>query len=121
MNEEILPDLGLEVGDKVEYAGVEGEVVWVSSNGAEYPIGVKFKPDMVVVQSFLSDGRAYRWHKIPSLKLIEKKIKPKKKITLYRHTYKSTANVRIYQTDWTTDKNGMVGVITTETKEIEID
>jgi len=118
MNEDILPDLGLEVGDLVECYGLEGEVV-STNNSVAYPIAVKFK-NADRTRAFSRDGKFEDWHKIPLLKLTEKKIKPKKKITLYRHTYKSTANVRIYQTDWTTDKNGMVGVITTETKEVEL-
>jgi len=121
MNEEILPDLGLEVGDKVECHGVIGEVAWVSSNGVDYPIGVKFKLDLIVAHCFLRDGRAYRWHKTTTLKLIEKKINPKIKVTLYRYTYRSKYDGKISQSGWQESGNTSLTIIKTETKEIEIE
>jgi len=120
MNEK-LPDLGLEVGDKVECHGVIGEVAWVSSNGVDYPIGVKFKLDLIVADCFLRDGRAHRWHKTTTLKLIEKKIKPKRKVTLYRYTYRSKYDGKISQSGWQESGNISLTIIKTETKEIEIE
>ena len=86
MNEEKLPDLGLEVGDKVELAGVVGEVNSIYSD-RERPIAVWFEY-ADITRWFLPDGRVEPWHKIPSLKLIKKKIKPKRKVTLYSDTFK---------------------------------
>jgi len=75
---EILPDLGLEIGDKVECFGVEGEVISISNYSDPPPIAVRFK-NGAFLKWFLPDGRFESWNKEPSLKLIEKKIKPKKK------------------------------------------
>ena len=116
---EKLPDLGLEVGDKVECHGAVGKVDSINSNSAGYPIVVKFKSDMVALESFLRDGRSHRWHKTITLKLIEKKIKPKTKIKLYRYTYK--LGDTIVQTMWTNSEEVSFNTIKTEIKYIEID
>ena len=119
MNDEILPDLGLEVGDKVEGYGLEGEVT-STNHSVAYPIAVKFK-NADITRWFFPDGRVETWHKIPLLKLIEKKIKLKSAITLYRYTYAS--GDYFYKTAWSNDpetcKN--INIIKTETKEVESD
>jgi len=78
MNEEILPDLGLEIGDKVECFGVEGEISFISNYSDPPPVAVRFK-NGEFLKWFLPDGRLESWNKETSLKLIEKKINPKKK------------------------------------------
>jgi len=78
MSEEILPDLGLEVGDLVECFGVEGEVSFISNYADPPPIAVRFK-NGEFLKWFLRDGRYEAWHKETSLKIIQKKIKSKKK------------------------------------------
>jgi len=121
MNEK-LPDLGLEVGDLVECHGTIGEVYSVSPSDVGCPIVVKFKlDDMVAVESFLRDGKSHRWFKAPALKLIEKKIKPKIKVTLYRYTYRSKYDGKISQSGWQESGNISLTIIKTETKEIEIE
>lgn len=65
-----------KVGDKVEAFGVEGDVINDDINddwGDVYPIFVHFENGHHV--SFTSDGKSHKWHKTPSLKLIER---PKK-------------------------------------------
>ena len=120
MNEEKLPDIGLEVGDLVEGYGSEGEVT-AADNCLSYPtITVWFK-HADITRWFLPDGSVESWHKIPSLKLIEKKIKPKRKVTLYRYTHVYDHSPRIYQSDWSTNKTSDFVILKTETKEIEID
>ena len=119
MNEE-LPDLGLEVGDLVEGYGLKGEVI-TADNCLSYPtIAVRFK-QTGYTRWFLPDGRYETWHKIPLLKLIEKKIKPKRKVTLRRYTYEH--GTCLYQTGWVDgyylDHNSTL--VKTETKEIELD
>ena len=122
MNEEILPDLGLEVGDKVEYAGVAGEVTSVTAINDHPPlyIAVSFNQGEFI-EWFLRNGKYEAWNEIPSLKLLEKKIKPKIKVTLYRYTYKQGACV--YQTIWNSGSLIYEGseIVKTETKEIELD
>jgi len=120
MNKQLLPDLGLEVGDTVECHGAIGKVVAVRMDNSRHPVVVDFESGAVAV-SFFCDGRYHPWHKTASLKLIEKKIKPKRKVTLRRYTYDQRTN--IYQTAWTNedcfDHNRTL--VKTETKEIEID
>ena len=88
MSEEILPDLNLEVGDLVEYAGVIGVVLKVDFDFS-YPIFVEFpdaaydadideKKDSCRQLTFSETGKFQPWHKLPSIKLVEKKIKLKK-------------------------------------------
>jgi len=122
MNEEILPDLGLEVGDKVEYAGVAGEVTSVTAIN-DHPslyIAVSFNQGEFI-EWFLRNGKYEAWNEIPSLKLLEKKIKPKIKVTLRRYTYEH--GTCLYQTGWVDgyylDHNSTL--VKTETKEIELD
>jgi len=118
MNEK-LPDLGLEVGDLVEGYGVKGEVISITNN-TNFPVNVKFEYAGRVI-TFLRDGKIESWHKLATIKLIEKKIKPKRKVTLYRYTYAS--GDYFYKTAWSNDpetcKN--INIIKTETKEVEIE
>jgi len=119
MNEEKLPDLGLEVGDLVEGYGLKGEVISITNN-TNFPVSVKFEYAGRVL-TFLRDGKIESWHKLATIKLIEKKIKPKRKVTLYRYTYRSDYAGRITQTGWL--EGGIAGdnIVKTETKEIELD
>jgi len=121
--EKILPDLGLEVGDIVDFMGARGTVLYIDPAHVNR-ISVVFKNILNTDEEkdyFLADGRLAPWHTIPSLKLIEKKKKPKKVVTLYRYTFKPDLN--IYQTAWTNCENSRPSgnVLKTETKEIEID
>ena len=75
MNEK-LPDLGLEVGDKVEGYGLEGEVT-ITDNCLSYPTIAVWFTHADITRWFLHDGRVESWHKIPALKLIKKKNKAK--------------------------------------------
>ena len=124
MNEEKkLPDLGLEAGDIVDFLGARGTVLNTDRYGA-YRIHAIFKKTPAideVTHSFLPDGRFVSWHTTPSLKLIEKKKKPRKVITLYRYTF--VGDIHTYQTTWSSDENFKPDgvVVKVETKEVEID
>jgi len=118
MNEK-LPDLGLEVGDLVEGYGLKGEVISITNN-TNFPVSVKFEYAGRVL-TFLRDGKIESWHKLATIKLIEKKIKPKKIIVLYRYTHVHDHSPRIYQSGWSTNKTSDFVILKTETKEIEID
>jgi hypothetical protein len=56
-----------KVGDICEWQGVRGVVVLVDSD----EVLVKFR-DSQCNTSFLPDGRYFKWHKEPSLKLLER-------------------------------------------------
>ena len=118
MNEK-LPDLGLEVGDLVEGYGVKGEVISITNN-TNFPVSVKFEYAGRVL-TFLRDGKIESWHKLATIKLIEKKIKPKRKVTLYRYTYRSKYDGKVSQSGWLEGKIANENILKTETKEIEID
>lgn len=75
MSEEIF-----QVNDVVEAFGCRGVVNDVAALG-DYPVTVYF-PDGMEDENFTSDGKIFMWHKLPSLKLIERP-KKKKKITLW--------------------------------------
>jgi len=115
--DEKLPDLELEIGDKVEHAGIIGEVYLIKMD-LERPIAVRFKQGNVT-RWFFPDGRQESWNKISLLRLVEKKIKPKTKIKLYRYTYK--LGDTIAQTLWTSSEEASFNTVKTEMKYIEID
>ena len=122
-SEKKLPDLGFEVGDIVDYMGAGGTVV-NNLPSDRHLIRVVFNNNPEWNESgykFLPDGRFEPWHRTPSLKLIEKKIKPKKVITLYRYTF--VGDIHTYQTTWSSDENFKPDgvVVKVETKEVEID
>jgi len=81
MNDNKLPDLGLEVGDIVEAFGLKGvvnDLYFLYGNlldKTEYIVEVDFGNRYI--KRFYSDGRYEAAHKTPSLKLIEKKYKCK--------------------------------------------
>jgi len=120
-----LSDLNLEVGDIVEAFGVRGTVTAIADTLA-YPIRVVFEHERLdEAEGFYRDGRHEWWHKTPSLKLIEKKNKPKRKVKLYRYTL-DYAGIGITQSNWTEQhmdvfKSDKVSVLKTEEKEIEVD
>ena len=123
MNEDILPDLGLEVGDKVEWDSMIGVVVFID-HSSKYPIFVKFPdPDYLVALSFMANGKFHKKSEYSLLKVlkVEVEIKPKKKVTLYRYTHVHDYSPRIYQSDWSTNKTSDFVILKTETKEVEID
>ena len=124
MNEEKkLPDLGLEIGDTVDFMGASGTVLSVN-NPSPQSIYVIFELAETWIEAklyFLPDGRREAWHTLPSLKLIKKKKKPGKVITLYRYTF--VGDIHTYQTAWSSDENFKPDgvVVNVETKEVEID
>jgi hypothetical protein len=63
-----------KVGDAVEAFGVRGLVSRIGS-GDTLPVFVELETEDT--DRFTKDGRAYSWHKEPSLKLIER---PKRKV-----------------------------------------
>jgi len=82
MNEDILPDLGLKVGDKVSWHGVIGKVTLIIPS-VDYPIVVDFGKQVSNIDEmpkgcFMNNGLYLDWHKTPSLKKIEKLKKAKK-------------------------------------------
>jgi len=80
MQNELLPYLGLKVGNKVEWQGVTGKVVLIIT-GAKYSIVVDFGdkvPCRDSLKCFINNGLYLDWHKTPSLKKIEKLKKAKK-------------------------------------------
>lgn len=70
-----------KVGDRVSWAGVEGEVIEVDNMDIK-SVGVKFVVEEHV-RWFYSDGKRELWHKEPSLI----KLPQKKKVTLWRHYF----------------------------------
>lgn len=66
-----------KVGDIVDWCGANGEITGIFDN-CDYPLYVKFEKDVCV---FTKDGRAYNWHKEPSLKLVSL---PKKTKVVYQ-------------------------------------
>ena len=82
MKKKLLPDLGLEVGDKVSWHGVIGKVTLIILS-VDYPIVVDFgnqvsSTDKMPNGCFMKNGLYLDWHKTPSLKKIEKLKKVKK-------------------------------------------
>ena len=73
-----LKDLKLKVGDKVKAFGVEGIVVAIDDSN-NYPFSVNLDG---IFQTYTKDGRQYKWHKTPSLEVIER-VKTKVKRAKY--------------------------------------
>lgn len=72
-----------EVGDTVEWCGKQGTVTSIDYNC----VWVSFKdidPGFLNYYNFQMDGKLYRWHTEPSLKLISK-AKKKRKVKLYAY------------------------------------
>jgi len=65
-----------KVGDLVEAFGLFGEVVRIEY-ASRYPVEVRYQNDSIEI--FCADGKAEKWHKIPSLKLISRPQKTEKK------------------------------------------
>lgn len=105
-----------KVGDKVDWMGLEGEVVRVVQGGT-YPLVVKVSDTLTLLTTL--DGRTHISHTKPSLVLIERP-KKKKTITLYRYTQLGL-NGGYTQTYWTSTQTNGGFIIHTETKEIEVD
>jgi len=123
MNEEKLPDLGLEVGDKVEWDSMIGVVTFIDRS-SKHPIFVKFPdPDYLVALSFMANGKFHKKSEYPLLKVLKVGVETNEKIkvTLYRYTYEQ--GTYVYQTIWDNEDylDPSMTIIKTETKEIEID
>jgi len=119
-DEKKLPDLGFEVGDNVDFMGAIGTVSRISASYVFVGFKLIGTPNEAALY-FLPDGRMKSWDTIPSLKLIEKKKKPRKVITLYRYTF--VRDIHTYQTSWSSNENFRPNgvVVKVETKEVEID
>lgn len=72
-----------KVGDRVKAFGLEGYVIRVLGEEHDYPIEVSYGIEGII-DCFTSNGEYYKYHKEPSLVLIERpKNLIKRKITLY--------------------------------------
>ena len=80
-----------EVGDKVRAFGVDGVVVSITYSG-DYPVEVEFTLlDMDKrTDSFDKNGKYMKWHKEPTLVLVEK---AKKKVKKYLFAFKDVYGV----------------------------
>ena len=115
-DEKELPDLDLEIGDVVDFLGLVGTVLAININFFD-----KVQFDGGRIELFYRDGTCFRGQTTPALKLIEKKKKPRKAITLYRYTF--VGDIHTHQTSWSSDENlkpdGVV--VKVESKEVVID
>lgn len=82
------------IGDKVNYMGWVGKVEQVLAN-SDYPVKCIFKDESgPVEEDFTTDGRVDIKHTIPSLKLVQKARKQKKK--LYPAVFQSDKDGSFY-------------------------
>jgi len=123
------PSYNFELDDEVEAFGVKGRIIQIYKyDDSHSPLIVRFKD--IKDETFTEDGRLCEWHKTPCLKIIKKAKKEKKKITLYRYTYKHGITKTIFQTSWMSetweqclkiiDADGNDALVKTESKEVEI-
>jgi hypothetical protein len=74
------------INDVVEWCGVRGKITIIRDSHL-FPLECIFNDAHLA--HFTSDGKAYVWHKEPSLNLIER---PKKKVKMYRVLFQRGAD-----------------------------
>ena len=79
--EKILPDLGLEVGDTVDFLGASGTVYYVGTGDMIVGFKRTETQDEATLFFSLNGTRGYS-DEVSSLKLTEKKMKQNKSITI---------------------------------------